>query len=85
MRIISEGKKVHLFLIPRIYLYSFDHVVIQLQTAVFSHGELYVALSRSRNACQERVFIEPHTQQGPLNDNRQFTRIIVLSSAGLNY
>ncbi|XP_070494676.1 ATP-dependent DNA helicase PIF1-like [Chironomus tepperi] len=57
---------------------SFDHVGIHLETAVFSHGQLYVGFSRSRNASQVKVFIEANPQQGPLlNDERQFTRNIV--------
>jgi ATP-dependent exoDNAse (exonuclease V) alpha subunit len=59
---------------------SFDYVGIKLQTAVFSHGQLYVALSRSRNSQQVKVFIEPNPQQGPLlNDHRQFTRNVVFT------
>jgi hypothetical protein len=59
---------------------TFDHVGIDLQTAVFSHGQLYVALSRSRNRDNVRVRIEPNPQQGQLlKDGRQFTRNIVFS------
>lgn len=57
---------------------SFDHVGINLETAVFSHGQLYVALSRSRVASQVKVYIESNPQQGRLlNDQRQFTRNVV--------
>lgn len=57
---------------------TFDHVGINLQTAVFSHGQLYVALSRSRNPNQVKVRIEPNPQQGSLlKDGRQFTRNVV--------
>lgn len=57
---------------------SFDHVGIHLPTAVFAHGQLYVALSRSRDASEVKVFIENNPQQGHLlNDQRIFTRNIV--------
>ncbi|KII68452.1 ATP-dependent DNA helicase PIF1 [Thelohanellus kitauei] len=59
---------------------SFDHVGIQLKTTVFSHGQLYVALSRSRNSRQVKLYIEPNTQQGQLlNDDRFFTRNVVFT------
>ena len=57
---------------------TFDHVGIDLQTAVFSHGQLYVALSRSRNPQHVKVRIEPNPQQGQLlQDEHQFTRNVV--------
>lgn len=57
---------------------TFDYVGIDLQTAVFSHGQLYVALSRSRKRAQVKVYIHPNPQQGNLlNDDRQFTKNIV--------
>lgn len=57
---------------------TFDHVGIDLQTEVFSHGQLYVALSRSRSPNQIKIRIEPNTQQGPLlHDERIFTRNVV--------
>ena len=37
---------------------SFDHVGINLETAVFSHGQFYVALARARVASQVKVYIE---------------------------
>ncbi len=40
---------------------TFDHVGIDLQTPVFSHGQLYVALSRSRNHNQVKVRIKDNT------------------------
>src|SRR6218665_215408 len=43
------------------------------------HGQLYVALSRSRNQHNVKVRIQPNPLQGALlNDARQFTRNVVL-------
>lgn len=57
---------------------SFDYIGINLQSAVFSHGQMYVALSRSRNSTNVKVHIEENAQQGPLlKDHRQFTRNVV--------
>ena len=57
---------------------TFDHVGVNLQTAVFSHGMLYVALSRSRDARNIKVHVESNSYQGQLlNDLRVFTRNVV--------
>ncbi|XP_063781211.1 uncharacterized protein LOC134929546 [Pseudophryne corroboree] len=57
---------------------TFDHVGIHLPTSVFSHGQLYVALSRSRKKDQVKVCITPNEHQGQLLcDERHFTRNVV--------
>ena len=59
---------------------TFDYVGIHLPTPVFSHGQLYVALSRSRNQHNVKVRIQPNPlglQGALLNDGRQFTRNVV--------
>ena len=45
---------------------TYDIVGIQLNEPVFSHGQLYVALSRSRNRKNIKVSITPGQQQGKL-------------------
>ncbi|XP_063781333.1 LOW QUALITY PROTEIN: uncharacterized protein LOC134929683 [Pseudophryne corroboree] len=59
---------------------TFDHVGILLQTTVFSHGQLYVALSRSRNQHHVKLHITPTDQQGQLlGDDRHFTKNVVFN------
>ncbi|XP_063800227.1 uncharacterized protein LOC134968624 [Pseudophryne corroboree] len=59
---------------------TFDHVGILLQTPVFSHGQLYVALSRSRNQHHVKLHITPTDQQGQLlGDDRHFTKNVVFN------
>ena len=59
---------------------TFDHVGSDLETAVFSHGQLYVALSRSKNPKHVQVRIQPNPQQGKLLlYNREFTKIVVFN------
>ena len=45
---------------------TYDIVGLQLNEPVFSHGQLYVALSRSRNRNNIKVAITPGKQQGKL-------------------
>ncbi|KII74590.1 hypothetical protein RF11_16200 [Thelohanellus kitauei] len=51
---------------------SFDHVGIHLQTNAFSHGQLYVMLSRSRNSRRVKMRIELNNQQGQFLNAYQF-------------
>ena len=57
---------------------TFDHVGIYLNTPVFSHDQLYVALSRSRKSHHVKVRIHENHQQGQLlQDGKQFTINVV--------
>lgn len=54
---------------------TFDSVGIYLEEPVFSHGMLYVALSRCKNERKVKVFINPTEKQGELlHDTRIFTK-----------
>jgi hypothetical protein len=57
---------------------TFDHVGIFLNEPVFSHGQLYVALSRSKNPNNIKVLITNARGQGKLlHDNRTFTPNVI--------
>jgi ATP-dependent DNA helicase PIF1 len=57
---------------------TFECVGIYLNEPVFSHGQLYVALSRAKNPQQIKVFIKENELQGKLMKNEQrFTQNIV--------
>ena len=57
---------------------TFECVGIYLNEPVFSHGQLYVALLRSKNPRQIKVFIKNNQLQGNLlNSDKRFTQNIV--------
>lgn len=59
-------------------------VGVTLNEVVFAHGQLYVAITRTRNSQQLEVFIEDSQIQGNLlNSDKAFTHTTV-SPRGLN-
>ncbi|GBO33052.1 hypothetical protein AVEN_154126-1, partial [Araneus ventricosus] len=57
---------------------TFDHVGIYLDEPVFSHGQLHVALSRSRIPNHVKIDTKTSEVQGKLSNNEKyFTRNVV--------
>lgn len=51
---------------------TFQHVGVYLEEPVFSHGQLYVSLSRSRNQNNVKVHIKPTDTQGKIQNSTNF-------------
>ena len=55
------------------YFSLFNKVGLFLPQSVFSHGQLYVALSRNRNRADLKLQIEDYEGQGKLNSSNNNT------------
>ena len=56
---------------------TFDYVGIYLNEPVFSHGQLYVALSRCKSKDNTKIFIRNTEKQGQQTDGHFFTTNVV--------
>jgi ATP-dependent exoDNAse (exonuclease V) alpha subunit len=54
---------------------SFDKLGLMLTEPVFSHGQLYVALSRIRNDLNLRIQIDARYNQGPTTKHGVVTKM----------
>ncbi|GBO36969.1 hypothetical protein AVEN_41248-1 [Araneus ventricosus] len=64
---------------------ALGHVGIYLDEPAFSHGQLYVALSRSRNTNHVKIYTKTSEVQGKLlNNEKYFTQNVVYQDVFLN-
>lgn len=41
---------------------TFDHIAIDLRRVVFTHGKLYVAMSRVRSGSTLKIYLDEHVE-----------------------